>query len=54
MSSTAYQLIRQAILEKRCIGANYNGLRRMMCPHVLGVSKKGEVLEIGAAFGLRN
>ena len=42
MSSSAYQLIRQAILEKKCMEANYNGLLRMMCPHTLGNSKKGE------------
>ena len=42
MSTVAYQLIRQAILEKKCMAASYKGLHRMMCPHTLGTSKKGE------------
>jgi hypothetical protein len=36
----SYDLIRQAILEKKAITAYYNGQYREMCPHVLG-SKRG-------------
>jgi hypothetical protein len=32
----SYMLVRQAILEKKQVIANYNGYRRDMCPHVLG------------------
>ena len=32
----AFALIRQAIVEKKLISAVYHGLRREMCPHVLG------------------
>ena len=42
MSSAAYQLIRQAILEEKCMEATYKGFRRMMCPHTLGTNKNGE------------
>jgi hypothetical protein len=36
-----YDLIRQAITEKKQIIAVYDGLPREMCPHVLGTNKKG-------------
>ena len=29
-------LLRQAIVEKRCVEAVFNGHRRSLCPHVLG------------------
>ncbi len=33
---TNFELLRQAILEKKQIVANYDGLPRELCPHVLG------------------
>lgn len=42
MGTVAYQLIRQAILEKKCMEATYKERHRMMCPHTLGANKKGE------------
>jgi hypothetical protein len=36
---STYELIRQAILEKKQIVATYKGLRREMCPHVLGTKE---------------
>jgi hypothetical protein len=36
MSSQTYQLVRQAIIERKAISATYNGAHREMCPHVLG------------------
>lgn len=51
MSSAAYQLIRQAILEKKCMEATYNGFHRMMCPHTLGKNKEGEEQALFYQYG---
>ena len=32
----SYQLVKQAILEKKQIHAEYKGYTRQMCPHVIG------------------
>jgi hypothetical protein len=37
----SYQLVRQAIAEKRQVVAYYDGLYREMCPHVIGWNKRG-------------
>ncbi len=37
-----YDLIAQAIARKQQVIATYNGYRREMCPHVLGLNKRGE------------
>jgi hypothetical protein len=36
-----YAIIAEAIENRRIIEADYNGHRRSMCPHVLGISRKG-------------
>lgn len=36
-----YQTIRQAIIDKQIIVAMYDGLERIMCPHVIGKNKQG-------------
>lgn len=36
-----YQVIRQAILDKKIIVAIYDGLERIMCPDVIGTNKQG-------------
>jgi len=36
-----YQIIRQAIIDKKVIVAVYDGLERIMCPHVIGTNKQG-------------
>ncbi len=41
MNTSAYQTIRQAILEKKCMEATYKGFLRLMCPHTLGANKGG-------------
>src|SRR5258706_13144849 len=33
---SAYQLIRQSIVNKQIVVAMYKGYRRQMCPHVIG------------------
>ncbi len=37
----AYQIIRQAIINKKVVVATYDGLERIMCPHVIGTNKQG-------------
>lgn len=34
--SDAFELLKQAIIEQKCISAVYHGRRRDLCPHVLG------------------
>lgn len=41
MPSETYNLVRQAIVEKRCIRATYDGFVRLMAPHTLGYAKTG-------------
>ena len=41
MPSANYMLIRQAILDKRNISANYKGHKRHMSPHAIGTAKNG-------------
>ena len=37
MSSSIYQVIRNAILNKQQVIATYDGFHREMCPHVIGL-----------------
>ena len=46
----AYSLVRQAIINRQQIIANYQGYRREMCPHVLG-RKNGRSMELFYQFG---
>ena len=50
MSSTTYNLIRQAILNKQQVIASYNGYYREMCPHVIG-TKNGREQALFYQFG---
>ena len=45
-----YMIIREAILNKHLIVANYDGYERHMCPHVLGV-KNGKFQALFYQFG---
>jgi hypothetical protein len=45
-----YQLVRQAILQRKAIHAIYNGQHREMCPHVLG-TKFGKPQALFYQFG---
>lgn len=39
---TTYDLVKQAILEKKCVTCMYNGFLRKMTPHVIGTKKGTE------------
>lgn len=51
MPSANYNIVRQAIVEKRLIRATYNGYPRELCPHVIGLSKKGQEQALFYQFG---
>ena len=36
MTSPAYRLFRQAIIEKKQVACVYKGHRRELCPHIIG------------------
>jgi hypothetical protein len=42
MASATYQIVREAIEKKLHVIGTYNGFHRVMCPHTIGISKKGE------------
>ena len=46
----SYQIVRQAIIEKKQIHATYSGLHREMCPHVIG-TKYGKQQALFYQFG---
>ena len=48
---TNYEKIRLAIQNKCQVHATYDGYRRLMCPHLLGYSKKGELMGLFYQFG---
>ena len=50
MPSTAYNLVRQAILNKQQVTAVYDGHYREMCPHVIGL-KNGREQALFYQFG---
>ena len=45
-----YQIIRQAIIEKKIIVAMYDGLERIMCPHVIGTNRQGRPQALSYQF----
>lgn len=46
-----YEIVRDAIRHKRIVTATYAGHRRVMCPHVIGISKKGREQALFYQFG---
>jgi len=42
MSTTQYQLLRQALVARTPCYAIYDNFPRFFCPHVIGINKKGE------------
>ncbi len=50
MEGSTYNLIRQAIIEKKQVVATYNGHQRELCPHVIG-TKNGRQQALFYQFG---
>lgn len=46
-----YALVRQAIIDKHQVVGTYHNHRREMCPHVIGVSRKGRRQALFYQFG---
>jgi hypothetical protein len=40
--ATAYEIVRDAIVNKKVVAALYNGYERIMCPHCLGTKNGRE------------
>ena len=47
---SVYEMVRSAIIAKRIVVANYNGHRRLMCPHAIG-RKNGKLQGLFYQFG---
>ena len=47
---TNYEIIRKAILEKKCVTCDYNGYTRKMTPHVIG-TKNGKEQTLFYQYG---
>jgi hypothetical protein len=50
MPGTEYEIVRQAILDKNVIIADYDNFERQMCPHVIGW-KRGQEQALFYQFG---
>jgi len=46
-----YELIRQAIIEKKIVHATYSAHHREMCPHVIGLNRRGMQQGLFYQFG---
>ena len=51
MSSASYQIIRNAITQKKQVVATYDGFVREMCPHCIGLNKDGGEQALFFQFG---
>src|SRR5438445_12776593 len=51
MGDEVYEMVAEAIRNKRQVLATYHGLRREMCPHVLGRGPDGQVQALFFQFG---
>lgn len=49
--SAVYDLIRRAIEQRQQVFATYGGLYREMCPHAIGVNKRGDQQGLFYQFG---
>jgi len=48
---TNYELVREAIETKQHVTAEYKGLKREMCPHVIGTNDYGRTQALFYQFG---
>jgi hypothetical protein len=42
MPTSAYKVFRDAILREKQVTCTYQGRRRELCPHIIGLNKSGE------------
>jgi hypothetical protein len=46
-----YEIVKQAIINRKPIGAIYDGKVRLLCPHVLGIDKDGGLQALFYQYG---
>jgi len=46
-----YRLVWTAVSKKKPIGANYDGRRRLLCPHRLGRNREGQIRVLCYQYG---
>ena len=46
-----HRLVCTAAVQRRPVGAQYDGRRRLLCPHVVGYNQPGEYLVFCSQFG---
>ena len=51
MPSTTYTLFRNAILGEKQVVCRYGGRIRELCPHIIGINKRGEEVVLARQFG---
>ena len=51
MTSTTYALFRNAILGEQQVVCVYDGRFRELCPHIIGINKRGEEVVLAWQFG---
>ena len=51
MPSTTYALFRNAILSEQQVVCVYDGRFRELCPHIIGLNKRGEEVVLAWQFG---
>jgi len=51
MPSTTYTLFRNAILGEKQVVCRYGGRIRELCPHIIGINKRGEEVVLAWQFG---
>jgi hypothetical protein len=51
---SVYSTIRQAAIDKKTIVITYNGLERIMCPHVVGKNRNGRLHALCYQFAGRS
>ena len=50
MPSATYALFRDAILAERQVACSYDGRTRQLCPHIIGLNKRGEEVVLAWQF----
>ena len=51
MPSSAYTIVRNAVLGKQQVTCFYEGRYRELCPHIIGTNKAGEEVVLAWQFG---
>ena len=50
MPKSSYDLLREAVLQRKAVACTYKGLVRHLCPHVIGKGKDGAAKALSLQF----